>query len=80
MATIQVRNLPDDTDELIREQARTARQSIQASMRDQVIELARARERKARLLGEMRRLMATDRGIGVRPADVLADLDADRGR
>ncbi len=40
MATIQIRELPEDTYETIRRRARAAGQSIQAYMRDQVVELA----------------------------------------
>lgn len=40
MATIQIREIPEDAYEVIRRRARAAGKSIQAYMRDQVIELA----------------------------------------
>ena len=80
MATIQIRDIPDDAYETLRRQARAAGQSLQAYMREQVVELARRRARKAEVLAEMRALVAADTGTGVTTEDILADLDADRGR
>ncbi len=40
MATIQVREVPEDAYEVLRRRARDAGQSLQAYMRDQVIALA----------------------------------------
>ena len=40
MAAIQIRELPEDVYETIRRRARAAGQSIQAYMRDQVVEMA----------------------------------------
>lgn len=80
MATIQVRDIPDETYAQFRRQARAAGQSLQAYMLEQLVELARTRARKAEMLAEMRVLTRSDRGSGIRIEDVLADLDADRGR
>jgi len=80
VATIQIRDIPDDAYETLRRQARAAGQSLQAYMREQVVDLARRQSRKAQVLAEVRAVLATDRGTGVRVEDVLADLDADRGR
>lgn len=43
MATIQIRDIPDDAYETIRRRAQQAGQSIQNYMRDQVIELSSRR-------------------------------------
>ena len=43
MATVQIRDIPEDVYETIRKRARAAGQSIQAYMREQVIELATQR-------------------------------------
>ncbi|MGH8775876.1 MAG: FitA-like ribbon-helix-helix domain-containing protein [Jiangellaceae bacterium] len=40
MATIQIREVPESAYEVIRRRARAAGQSIQAYMRDRVVELA----------------------------------------
>lgn len=80
MATIQVRDIPDDVYETLRRSAEAAGQSLQAFMREQLVELSRARSVKAEMLAEMRAAMRSDRGTGVTAADVVADLDADRGR
>lgn len=40
MATVQVRELPEETYEVLRRRARRAGQSIQAYMRDQLISMA----------------------------------------
>lgn len=40
MATIQIREIPEEAYEILRRRARTAGQSIQAYMRDQVVGLA----------------------------------------
>lgn len=41
MATIQVRDIPEEQYEVLRRRARRAGQSLQAYMRDRVVELAR---------------------------------------
>jgi len=46
MATIQIRDIPEDAYETIRRRARAAGQSIQAYMRDQVIDLASRRTKE----------------------------------
>lgn len=46
MATIQIREIPEDTYETIRRRARAAGQSIQSYMRDQVLELANRRTKE----------------------------------
>jgi hypothetical protein len=46
MATIQIRDIPEDSYEIIRECARTAGQSIQTYMREQVIDFTARRTSK----------------------------------
>jgi plasmid stability protein len=46
MATIQIRDIPEDSYEIIRERARTAGQSIQTYMREQVIDFTARRTSK----------------------------------
>lgn len=49
MATIQIRDIPDDVYETIRRRAKAAGQSIQAYMRQRVIEDARRRSKEEAL-------------------------------
>jgi plasmid stability protein len=80
MATIQIRDIPDDVYEGIRERARAAGQSLQAFMRAEVIENERRRERTAAVFAELDELMARDRGTGVTMEQIVADLREDRER
>jgi plasmid stability protein len=77
MATIQVREVPEDLYEVLRRRARRAGQSLQAYMRDQVVALA---ERPTKEEAIERIEVVLDRW-GQRGLDVevvLDDLDADR--
>lgn len=77
MATIQIRDIPDDVYETIRARAREAGQSLQAYMRNHVVEWG-SRRAKAEVLAELREVMEADRGTGVTVEQILSDLDADR--
>lgn len=46
MATIQIREIPEDAYQVIRRRARVAGQSIQGYMRDQVLDLASRRTKE----------------------------------
>jgi plasmid stability protein len=63
MATIQIRDIPEDVYETIRKRARAAGQSIQAYMRDQVIDLA-GRRTKAEVLAVVEATLAKQEGPG----------------
>ena len=80
MATIQIRDVPDDAYEALREQARAAGQSLQAYMRERVVAMVRIQARKAEIFAELNAALATDRGSGVRTEDILANLDEMRER
>jgi antitoxin FitA len=77
MATIQVREIPEDLYEVLRRRARRSGQSLQAYMRDQVVALAQ-QPTKQEAVEEIEAVLA--RSIGEEPdaALVLADLAADR--
>jgi len=77
MATIQIRDLPDDTYEVIRQRARDAGQSLQAYLREHMIEFA-ARRSKVEVLAEMERILEADTGSGVTIDGLLRSKDADR--
>ena len=77
MATIQIRDIPEDAYEVLRRRARADGRSIQSYMREQVIEMTSARTKAEHLAAIEERLER----LGAGPADraqVLADLDADR--
>jgi len=80
MATIQIRDIPSDAYEALREQARAAGQSLQAYMRERVVDMARIQARRAEIFAELNAALATDRGSGIRTEDIQADLDEIRQR
>ncbi|MGL4178734.1 MAG: FitA-like ribbon-helix-helix domain-containing protein [Dermatophilaceae bacterium] len=76
MATIQVREIPEASYEVIRRRARAAGQSIQAYMRDRVVDLAaHLTTEEALALIDSARDPATP---GASRDSILADLAADR--
>ena len=77
MATIQIRELPEEVYETIRRRARAAGQSIQSNMRDQVIELARRRTRDEAWAAIESALTDGD-SPGASLSDIVDDLGADR--
>lgn len=77
MATIQIREVPEETYEVLRRRARRAGQSMQAYMRDQVVALA-ARPSKAEALETIEAMLAQSGGVETPVAAILAEPDADR--
>ena len=76
VATIQIRDIPEDAYETIRLRARAAGQSIQAYMRDQVIALA-AQPTKDEVVAAIKAVLARE-GRPATMADIVADVEADR--
>ncbi len=75
MATIQIREIPENAYEVIRRRARADGQSIQAYMRERVVEMA-GRPTKAEAVEN---LEAALDGLGaVDTASIVADVEADR--
>ena len=77
MATIQVRELPEESYEVLRRRARHARQSIQAYMRDQLIALA-GRPTKEESLAAIEAVLGRVDGDEPSAVSVVDDLAADR--
>jgi antitoxin FitA len=77
VATIQIRDIPDDVYEKVRRRARDAGQSLQAYMRDHVVEWG-SRPTKAEALAEMREVVTAEGGTGVTVDQIVEALDADR--
>lgn len=77
MATIQIREIPEESYEVLRRRARRAGQSLQAYMRDQVVALA-SRPSKAEALETIEATLARTGGVRTPVAEILDELDADR--
>lgn len=77
MATIQIREIPDDTYETIRRRARESGKSIQSYMRDQVVELA-ARRSKEDAWDAVESALADQESTGPSMEQIIADLADDR--
>ncbi|HET7328160.1 MAG TPA: hypothetical protein VFJ14_12840 [Nocardioidaceae bacterium] len=77
MATIQVREVPDDAYEVIRSRAAAAGQSLQAYMRDRVIEMA-ATPSKAEALERIEAALARFGGASSSREQIVDDVHADR--
>ena len=64
MATIQIRDVPDDVAETFKRRASVAGKSLQSYMRDYLIESAKRRD-KAEIMAVIERTLANDPGPGV---------------
>lgn len=74
MATIQIRDLPEDVAEVLRHRAEAAGRSLQSYMRDQLIAMARRRD-KAEIMAAMEQTLAADPGPGVSADTITSALD-----
>jgi plasmid stability protein len=77
MATIQVREVPEDLYEVLRRRARKAGQSLQAYMRDQVVALAQ-RPTKEEAIEQIEDVLGRLAGDGPSATSIAADLSAER--
>lgn len=77
MATIQIREVPEDAYEVIRKRARADGRSIQSYMRDWVVDFA-AHPTDQELLVVLDDALASHDTPGVTRESIHADLDADR--
>lgn len=78
MATIQIRDLPEDTYETIRKRARACGQSIQTYMRDRLIDDA-ASPTAADIWDTIDQLREENTGTGATTESIAADVRALRG-
>lgn len=78
MATIQVRDLPEDVAEVFRHRAEASGRSLQSYMRDQLITLARRRD-KAEILATLERVAHADPAPGLRAGEIVDGLRELRG-
>lgn len=77
MATIQVRDIPEESYEVIRRRARAEGRSIQSYMRELVIEHT-AYADKMEAIKRLEAVMANGDSPWATREQILADLDADR--
>jgi len=77
MATIQIREIPEDAYEVIRKRARASGRSIQSYMRDVVVDFA-YQPTMAEVLVELESVRAASDTPGATRESILADLAADR--
>lgn len=77
MATIQIREIPEDAYEVIRKRARSAGRSIQSYMRDWVIDFA-GRPTAEEALATMEAVLASSNTAGATQESIVDDLSVDR--
>ena len=77
MATIQVREVPEESCEVLRRRARQAGQSMQAYMRDEIVAIA-ARPTKSEAIETIEATLGRIGGSDPTAKSVLDDLAAER--
>ncbi len=77
MATIQIREIPEDAYEVIRKRARADGRSIQSYMRDWVVDFA-ASPTTGELTSALEAALAVHTTPGATRESILGDLAADR--
>ena len=77
MATIQVREIPENLYEVLRRRARRSGQSMQAYMRDQLVALA-SRPTKEEAIDEIEAILSRAGSDGPTATSVAGDLAAER--
>jgi antitoxin FitA len=77
MATIQIRDIPEDTYEVIRKRARAAGKSIQSYMRDWLVDFASVPTTEE-VLEIMESVREGSGSPGPTRESILADIDASR--
>jgi plasmid stability protein len=78
VATIQIRDVPDDVHQELQRHAKAAGQSLQAYMRDQILEWAQVRTDRAEALQRLEELLAKEGGLGLTAEQIVEDLHAER--
>jgi antitoxin FitA len=78
MATIQVRDLPDEVAEIYRRRARASGKSLQSYMREQLIAMA-ARRDKIEVMGVVEQFLENDPAPGLSEDTIRAGLREPRG-
>lgn len=79
MATIQIRNVPEDAYKVLRRRARAAGQSLQAYMREHVIDWSR-RQTVDEAWDAVEAVMAAEDTPGSTLDQIVRDIREDRGQ
>jgi plasmid stability protein len=79
VATIQIRDIPDDVHELLQKRAREAGQSLQVYMHEWVTSTARERMRWAEAVEEYEAMLEAN-PPSITRQQIMDDLDDDRRR
>ncbi len=77
MATIQIREVPEESYEVLRRRARQAGQSMQAYMRDEIVAIA-GRPTKREAIAVIEAILGRNGGSDPTARSVLEDLAAER--
>jgi plasmid stability protein len=77
VATVQIREVPEESYEVLRRRARRAGQSLQSYLREQLITLA-SRPTKQEVIQDIETVLATIDQVNLDPTSILADRDAER--
>jgi len=77
VATIQIREVPEESYEVLRRRARQAGQSIQAYMRDEIVALA-ARPTKSEAIAMIDAILSQTGGRDPTARSILDDLATER--
>lgn len=78
MATIQVRDIPDDVAEIYRRRAQASGRSLQSYLREQLIAMARRRD-KAEVMAVVEQVLVQDPAPGLSEDTIRAGLRESRG-
>ncbi|GAC1602349.1 MAG: hypothetical protein NVS3B21_30480 [Acidimicrobiales bacterium] len=77
MATVQIREVPEESYEVLRRRARRAGQSLQAYMRDQLVVMA-SQPTKEEAFAAVERVLSGQGQEEVSVASILEDLSVER--
>ena len=78
MATIQIRDIPDDVHESLQRRAQQAGQSLQSFMRQWVVDRTRSEDRRAAVLTGWEETLNAHGGAGMTIEGILEARDAER--
>lgn len=78
MATVTIRDLPDELCEVLRRRAERAGQSLETYLRDQIVAVAQRPATKAEAIEMIEAWLARHPGLDVSAESIVADIDADR--
>jgi antitoxin FitA len=77
VATIQIRDIPRDVHGELQRQARASGQSLQAYVRQWVVDRTRREQRRAAVLQEWEKVLEAEGGPGITVKEILEARDAD---